>query len=197
MTATTGSRIVEEEGTGRIEVWSLPTDEASLEALLTATLLDAWQDVTYGPYVQGSVFELRSPQRPTLAKVDGYLTFGWGQSHFHICIGEHRGASPELARHRRTASAELFRILQREGPVAWAVRLRNGAGEEQLTIWLPNPLLGDHDEIDNADNHNAHNDNADTAPEWSRLALWDELRATFLGLGPDPADRTASRFIHG
>ncbi|MNC97076.1 hypothetical protein D3C83_146200 [compost metagenome] len=34
-------------------------------------------------------------------------------------------------------------------------------------------------------------------PDWSRLALWDALRARYTGAdGPDPADRTAPRFAH-
>ncbi len=34
------------------------------------------------------------------------------------------------------------------------------------------------------------------APDWSRLALWDELRRQYLGLEPDPKDRSATRFEH-
>ena len=36
--------------------------------------------------------------------------------------------------------------------------------------------------------------------EWQGLPepskLWDHVRATYLGLPPDPFDRTGSRFIH-
>jgi hypothetical protein len=34
-------------------------------------------------------------------------------------------------------------------------------------------------------------------PDWSRLALWDELRARWTGsTGPDPLDRCGVRFTH-
>jgi hypothetical protein len=60
----------------------------------------------------------------------------------------------------------------------------NGAGEQQMTVLLPNPFLDD-------DQHES------SAPDWSRLACWDRLRERFLGLSPDPKDRTAQRFHHG
>ncbi len=34
-------------------------------------------------------------------------------------------------------------------------------------------------------------------PDWSRLALWGHLRKTYLGLDPDPGDRTGIGFVHG
>ena len=33
-------------------------------------------------------------------------------------------------------------------------------------------------------------------PDWTRLALWDELRLRFLHLPPDAKDRQATRFVH-
>jgi hypothetical protein len=34
-------------------------------------------------------------------------------------------------------------------------------------------------------------------PDWSRLELWDALRARWTGAeGPDPVDRSAGRFRH-
>jgi hypothetical protein len=61
----------------------------------------------------------------------------------------------------------------------------NGAGEQQLTILLPNPFLS------------AEGDKLVREPDWSRLALWDELRARWTGsAGPDPLDRSGVRFTH-
>jgi hypothetical protein len=35
-------------------------------------------------------------------------------------------------------------------------------------------------------------------PDWSRLALWDQLRAKWLELSqPDPFDRSGHKFQHG
>src|SRR5437899_6557748 len=123
--------------------------------------------------------------------LDVYLTVAFGKSHFHLCIGPHKGtrASPTpaaLARHRRTARAELYRRLDRSGaPVSWGLRLFNGAGEQQITVLLPNPFL-DQD-----------SDRSLQTPEWSRLGLWDSLRAHWLGFTElDPADRTGKGFRH-
>jgi hypothetical protein len=63
------------------------------------------------------------------------------------------------------------------------VRLFNGDGDQQLTVLLPHPFLDDDQQILDV-------------PDWTRLALWDHLRARFLGLPPDPLDRSAVRFVH-
>ena len=34
-------------------------------------------------------------------------------------------------------------------------------------------------------------------PAFSQLELWDRLRAKFLGLDPDPLDRSGKGFRHG
>jgi hypothetical protein len=121
--------------------------------------------------------------------LDGYLTIDCGHWHFHLCIGEHKGSpghpvDPELARHRRTGRAELYRNVSPGFPTSWAARLSNGAGEEQITIFLPNPFLSDEMQL---------------LPEadWSRLGLWDHLRQRYLGLDPDPRDRSGTHFVHG
>jgi hypothetical protein len=123
--------------------------------------------------------------------LDGYLTVAFGVPHFHICIGEHKGphnnpVSPELAHHRRTARAELYRRLKRDGtPVSWGVRLFNGKNEQQITVLLPNPYL------------DRETDKILRKPDWSRLYLWDQLRARWLGqVEPDPLDRSGTGFRH-
>jgi hypothetical protein len=173
------------------EIFHLPTDEASLGELLRGLFEHQWDKITFGPLIQGAAWEMRAPHAPTLVGVlDGYLTVAFGASHFHLCIGAHKGMpnnpTPEaLARHRRTARAELYRRLDKSGaPVSWGLRLFNGENEQQLTILLPNPFLADGDKVRQE-------------PDWSRLALWDELRAQWTGAaGPDPLDRSAVRFIH-
>jgi hypothetical protein len=65
------------------------------------------------------------------------------------------------------------------------LRLFNGADEAQLTVLLPNPLLSPDGE------------RVLKTPDWSRLALWDALRARWAGIAePDPFDRTARHFRH-
>jgi hypothetical protein len=52
-----------------------------------------------------------------------------------------------------------------------------------MTVMLPNPFLSDTQQI------------LDT-PDFSRLAAWDHLRGAYLGLPPDPYDRTGTGFRH-
>jgi len=184
------NRIVDEDGS-LADVFPLPTDEASLEELLRGLFTEHWRDITFGPIIQGAAWEMKAAKAPDrIGMMDGYLTIGFGVPHFHICIGEHKGTranpvSPKLARHRRTSRAELYRRISRDGsPVSWGLRLFNGKGEQQITVLLPNPFLDGDDKILRT-------------PDWSRLALWDRLRAQWLGLTePDPLDRSGKGFRH-
>jgi hypothetical protein len=185
-------RITDDDG-ATLEIFDLPTDEASLLELLRGLFADHWADITFGPIIQGAAWEMKAAQAPSyIGVLDGYLTVAFGAPHFHICIGATKGpkhnlTSPALAKHRQTARAEMFRRLNRDGaPISWGVWLFNGHGEQQITILLPNPFLA------------AGTDKPLKAPDWSRLALWDRLRARWLGLTePDPTDRAAGRFRHG
>ena len=175
-----------------VQAFSLPTDEASLEELLRELFEQHWDKITFGPLIQGAAWEIRAPHAPThLGMLDGYLTVAFGASHFHLCIGPHKGPrghpTEALARHRRTARAELYRRLDKSGaPVSWGLRLYNGKGEEQVTILLPNPFLS------------PDSDRVLKTPDWSRLELWDRLRSRWLGLTePDSVDRSGRGLSHG
>ncbi len=182
-------RVIDPDG-ATVEIFPLPTDEASLLELMRDLFANHWQDITFGPMVQGAAWEMRAAAAPDkIGMFDGYLTVTFGVPHFHICIGEHKGphnnpVSPELAHHRRTARAELYRRLKRTGtPVSWGVRLFNGKNEQQITVLLPNPFL--HPETSKVLRK----------PDWSRLELWDRLRARWLGFDePDPFDRSGTGF---
>jgi hypothetical protein len=192
-TADRRSEHVTEVDGSVMEVFALPTDPASLEELLRDLFENHWQEITFGPIIQGAAWEMQAPCAPTCVGVlDGYLTIAFGAPHFHLCIGEHKGmggrpASAELARHRRTARAEMYRQLDADGkPVSWGIRLFNGKNEQQITVLLPNPFLS------------PRHEGILESPDWSRLALWDRLRARWLGqTEPDPIDRSAPRFRHG
>jgi hypothetical protein len=180
--------VVHEPGMGTLEVFTLPVDESTLLAVLQDVFKKYWNKIRFGVLIQGAVFELRASGPPRMGVLDGYVTVDLGASHFHVCIGEHRGdqerpVTPELARHRRCHRAELYRVLHEDAPVAWGFRMFNGADEQQLTIMLPNPFLDD-DQMPL------------TTPKWDRLACWEELQATYLGCVPDPRDRTAVHFHH-
>lgn len=183
-------RVEDEPGLGRLEVWDIQPAEDLLRRLLTELFEQHWRELTFGPLIQGSAWEIRAPGPPErVGFLDGYLTVDFGHFHFHLCIGEHRGepgapTPPELARHRRTSRAYFYRRLNADGtPDSWALRLLNGGGEEQLTVLFPNPFL-------------TPDLRFEPEPRWERLALWDDLRRRYLGLPPDPRDRAGRRMLH-
>ena len=187
------SHLVTSPSGDRDETFPLPTDEAFLEELLTYIFEAYWREIVFGPMIQGGAFEFQCPNAPTKIKLfDGYLTVNFGNpgTHFHICIGENKGSptnptDPELKRHRKTSRAEFFRNLDSNGaPVAWGARFYNGKGEQQMSIFFPNPFLTDEQQIAEK-------------PAWSRLAIWDDLSRRYLGRGPDPKDRSGTGFSHG
>jgi hypothetical protein len=189
--ATKPERVIDPDG-ATVEIFPLPTDEANLLDLMRDLFQNHWRDITFGPMVQGAAWEMRAPAAPDkIGMFDGYLTVAFGVPHFHICIGEHKGphsnpVSPELAHHRRTSRAEMYRRLTRAGtPVSWGIRLFNGKNEQQITVLLPNPFL------------DRETDKVLKVPEWDRLELWDRLRARWFGLAePDPFDRSGKGFRH-
>ena len=118
-------KTVSEPGMGTLEVFSLETSEPFLHDLIEDLFENHWSDIVFGSLIQGAVFEIRAPNAPTrISLLDGYLTVNFGAWHFHLCIGAHKGsrANPTdaaLADHRRTARAELYRVLDRhEAPTS-------------------------------------------------------------------------------
>lgn len=187
------SQLVTSDSGSTCEIFPLPTDEAFLEELLTYTFETYWKDIVFGPMIQGGAFEFQCPNAPTKIKLfDGYLTVNFGNpgTHFHLCIGENKGAPqkptpPQLRRHRKTSRAEFFRNLDASGaPVGWGARFLNGKGEEQMSIFFPNPFLTDNQQIAQK-------------PDWSRLAVWEDLSWRYLGRKPEPKDRSGKGFSHG
>ena len=175
--------MVEECG-ARFEVFVLPTDQDTLLAILK-DCFDEWEHTHIGPLIPGAIWEIRPPDKPRITMLDGYATVDFQDWHFHICIGEHRGAGPEMTKLRRTSRVELYRRLNRAGkPTSWGLRLLNGAGDQQITFMLPSPFLTDDQQVKDE-------------PDWGRLALWDRLRRKYLGIGPDPIDSTSQGFRRG
>jgi hypothetical protein len=171
-----------------LEVFPIEPSADRLLAVLTEIFDTWWSQIRFGILIEGSVFELRAPNRPRLTMLDGYLTVDFGDSHLHLCIGDHRGTSDrpipsELARRRRCAHAELQRLWVDGAPRSWLFRMFNGDGAQQLTVLLPNPFL---------DEDQAPLD----PPDWTRLELWDSLRRGHLDLAPDPLDRSGDGFVH-
>ena len=169
---------------GTYELFPLPTDSDTLFSILEDCLAE-WQRIRIGLLNPGAVWEIKPPCEPRIGFLDGYITVDFQEWHLHLCIGEHKSAAPEVARVRRTARAELYRRLNPDGqPTSWGFRLFNGAGQQQITVLLPNPHLDEHQ-------------NYEEEPDWKRLYLWDRLRQKYLSQGFDPVDRSAPRFFHG
>ncbi len=165
----------------------------TLYALCHRLFTREWRRIVFGPCVQGAVFELKlSGPAERISMLDGYLTVHVEPkpAHFHLCIARHRGLAnnptpPELAAQRRCARAAFFRSVSGScSPQSWGIRLWNGAGEQMLTFFLPNPYLSDEQK-------------PRKEPDWSRLALWNELRAEYLGEAePQPIPKGKHRFEH-
>jgi hypothetical protein len=101
--------------------------------------------------------------------LDGYLTVDTGPWHFHLCVNDHRGASPALARIRRVGRAAFFRTHGGTcTPGSWGLRLWNGRGEQMITVFFPSPFLDDDLEPLNK-------------PCWGRTTLWEDLRRRYAG----------------
>ncbi len=174
----------------RQEIYSLPVDTDFLEELLRYRFENHWCSIVFGPIIEGGAYEFCCPNEPrSITLFDGYLTVHFGGTHFHICIGENMGSesSPTpaaLKKIRRTSRAEIVRGFDENGaPIIWQLRLFNGDDTPQLNIFFPNPFLTDEDGI------------ADT-PDWSRLAVWDDIARRYLGRkqAQDPLDRSGTGF---
>lgn len=182
------SDLVEEEGRGTVEIFSIEPKESILFDLIEDIFTSYWQEIHFGVLIQGAAWEIKAPNAPQkISLLDGYITVDFGSWHFHICIGLHKGSKkypvePELAVHRRTSRAELYRRLNRSCvPQSWGLRLFNGKEEQQMTVFLPNPFLTNEMKV------TRH-------PDWAKLALWDHLRKKFLGRVPDDKDRQNQAF---
>ncbi len=159
------------------ELANRPVEEVgTLFKLMERLFVDSWDQVMFGPCVEGAVFELCMREKPEkISMLDGYLTVFFDKpAHFHLCIGPHRGLGrnrthPDVARHRQCARAAFQRTVQAGcSPQSWGISLWNGQGEQMVTFFLPSPFLNEQQ-------------NPRKEPDWGRLKLWNDLRAEFLG----------------
>ena len=176
-------RIRNAEGLATEDRWPAPRDQDWLERFLTDIFETHWQGLCFGPIIEGAAYELHPPGKPEKITVrDGYLTVFYGRlGHFHLCIGRNEGAVQQggeaLVARRRPGKAEFFRSLDPEGhPRSWGFRMENGAGEPALHLFFPNPFITPDDRL------------AET-PDWTRLATWDHVRSTYIGLADGAPDR--------
>ena len=156
----------------------VPVAGDTVARLLTEVFTEHWADVTFGPVIEGSAWEIHLTAPPTLSLRDGYLTVDTGAWHFHLCVDDHAAhGNAALAAVRRVRRAAFFRT---DGgscvPTSWGVRLWNGRGEQMITIFFPSPFY-DHE-----------TDARRREPDWSRTALWEAMRARWSSTSaPAPA----------
>lgn len=190
VTRTATARRVVDPRSGTFDLWDLSTEENFLLELLGHVFRTWWQVLRFGTFVPGAVWEIRAPNAPVDVRLrNGTATVDFGAWHFHLCIGPYPvdPAVANLGGHmiqgKRTARAELGRRLADDGaPVSWFLRLTAATGNQQLTVWFPSPFREDDEQ------RLEH-------PDWERLAAWDDLRKRYLGLEPDPVDRSSTH-IH-
>lgn len=160
------------DGVGYEYEYMEPAEDRIL-LLMTELFGTYWGQIVFGPCIQGAVFEVRVPApAKNITMLDGYLTVDFGEWHFHLCIGEHRGtkanpAPKALAQMRRVSKAVFFRSTSKTcGGGSWGFRMWNGADEQMLTIFFPSPFLDDRFKPQK--------------PDWTKLQLWNDMRQKYL-----------------
>jgi (2Fe-2S) ferredoxin len=144
--------------------------------LLYQLFQEHWSEVGLGHMVAGSVLELEFNQPPKICRVyDGYLTVVAQEWHMHLCLEENRGGpeerTPQVLRDERLVSkAALYRRLNdRQEPRSWGIQFWNGSGEKMMNIFLPNPFVGDQEDL-----------LPENRPNLAKLALYDRLRQIYI-----------------
>jgi len=178
-----------ETGTGDVEVFPIATEAQVLLAFLTDLFTGWWEMIRVGPLLPDGDDGLRFERRPHLRMRDGWLTVDDDTVRLDLCIGPQPGpfanpAATDIAQRARCRHAELYRLWIEGSPSFWGFRMFDGDEHEQLTVLLPSPFL-------DAD------DSPVSDPDWDQLECWDALRARYLGLSADPADRSGRRFRPG
>jgi len=168
---------------GQIEYEDFPCTIDVTGPLLYTLFQERWEETQIGHVVEGSVLELEFTQPPKICIIyDGYLTVVTEAWHLHLCLEEHLGGPlaktpPELRQQRLIHRASLYRRLNEKGePRSWGIQFWNGAGEKMMNLFLPNPFLGEDEDL-----------LPEGKPQQSKLSLYQELRDIYvLGIRPIP-----------
>lgn len=171
-------------GGSQTELFRVAHDADYLQRLLEDMFHNHWRDIVFGPILPGAAFEIRCPCAPrSIALSDGYLTVHFGATHFHLCIGPGVAAPTPETQRRLPGRAEFVRYIDQAGaPSSWGFQMFNAEGTPTINIFFPNPFLSDDDGIR-------------STPDWSRLAMWDELALRYLGREPSAYDRSGKGFV--
>ena len=184
MSTANRGKIITLTSRGYEEVFPVSTQEDVLFSIFEDIFQNFYDKIHFGPLIEGAAWEVAAPNKPTrIALYDGYLTVDFGPWHFHLCIGENKGSeknpTPEaLKQERRTSRAEFYRRLNQERiPSSWGFRAFNGAGVQQISVFLPSPFY-QHSPFVKYEQ-----------PDWQKLETWDYLRNKYLNLPSDELDR--------
>lgn len=146
-----------------------PLEEDRLVEFFREIFTGHWNEVVFGPCLEGAVFEIQlSDPSKSVDYRDGYLTVDTGKWHFHLCLGRPKTASEELSTRRRAARAAFFESRNKSCvPMSFGFRMWNGAGEQMISIFFPNPYLSGESKL--------------KKPDWSRLHLWRNMKSKYTG----------------
>jgi len=152
-----------------ISYTEIKPDETALVSFFKELFLSHWKEITFGPCLDGAVYEIRLTDPPKAVEYkDGYLTVDTGPWHFHLCVGRTSYFSEELAKKRQATRAAFFESRNRTCvPMSFGFRLWNGTGDQMISVFFPNPYLSE--------------DMKPGKPDWKRLELWRSMKANFSG----------------
>lgn len=175
-------------GRARAHHWPMSTEPGALRDFLTDIFTNYWDQVVFGPIIDGAAYEWTCPGPPDKIELDGeFLTISFGGPHFHLCVGGTPATKADPQREAkmralRPASACLFRKLDSRGaPNSWGFEMHNAAGVSMLTIFFPNPFALPGDRLVDE-------------PDWSRLLMWREIAQRYLGRKAEAFDQTSRGF---
>jgi len=161
---------------GWVEYEDFPTPIEVTGSLLYFLFQEHWQEVGVGHVVDGSVLELEFNQPPKILRLyDGYLTVvteGW---HLHLCLEENLGGPScqtpvELRQKRLVSRGALYRRFNPRGQArSWGIQFWNGAGEQMMNLFLPNPYVGEHEDL-----------LPENKPNLEKLKLYETIRKIYV-----------------
>lgn len=146
-----------------------PPEEKKLVELFQELFLEHWREITFGPCMDGAVYEITLGDSPkSVDYKDGYLTIDTGKWHCHLCLGRPKTSSEELAKRRQTARVAFFESKNKSCvPMSFGLRMWNGAGDQMISVFFPNPYLSTGMKAQK--------------PDWSRLELWKKMKLKYTG----------------
>lgn len=149
--------------------YDFPTEEEKLVTLFKELFLTHWKGLVFGPCIDGAVFEITLKDAPKdVTYSTAYLTVDTGPWHFHLCLGKPKTDPLGLYERRTVAKISFFESKNKSCvPASYGLRLWNGAGDQMITVFFPNPYLNEFQKIQK--------------PDWSKLALWKEIKEKYAG----------------